>query len=44
MPMRFLGAFGLVYGCFDLPPYLLRTSFGIPRTSSGGAPTEGRRM
>ena len=44
MPMRFLGALGLVYGCFDLAPYLLRTSSGASRTSSGGAPTEGRRM
>ena len=44
MSMRFPDALGLVYGCFDLAPYLLRTSFGTPRTSSGGAPTEGRRM
>ena len=34
---------GLVYGCFDLPPHLLRTSSGAERTSTEGAPTEGRR-
>ena len=34
---------GLVYGCFDLPPHLLRTSSGAERTSTEGAPAEGRR-
>ena len=35
---------GLVYGCFGLPPHLLRISFGATRTSSGEAPEDGRRM
>ena len=32
--------FGLVYGCFDLSPYLLRISFGHSRVSFEESSTE----
>ena len=38
-----LGIPGLVYGCFDLAPYLPRISSDRHRTRCGGAPGEQRR-